>query len=187
MKVIGFIGSPRRNGNTDILVQQVLRGAEAAGAETKFVYLNEISYKGCQGCESCKVNSGCVQQDDMSELYDEIANAEAIVIGSPIYLWQISGQTKLFLDRWYAFGNHDTSCKLRKGIKGALVFSQGDPDQERYQDVFSNVANLLSFGLEIQNTIVASGASQLGIIATDAKLMQKAWTVGTNLVTNVVG
>ena len=54
MKIIGFVGSPRKNGNTDVLVQQVLRGASIAGAETKVFYLNELNIKGCQDCDYCK-------------------------------------------------------------------------------------------------------------------------------------
>lgn len=120
MKVIGFVGSPRKNGNIDVLVQQVLQGASAAEAETKIFYLNELDFKGCQGCNFCKVNNRCGLQDDMTSLYDEIANAGAIVIGSPVYIGQVSGQTKLFLDRWYAFMNPDFSTRLEKGKKPPL-------------------------------------------------------------------
>lgn len=105
MKVIGIVGSPRKNGNTDILVQQVLRGASTAGAETKIFYLNEMNIKGCQDCNNCKDNDHCAQQVDMTLLYDEISETDGIVIGSPIYMSNVSSQTKAFMDRCYALIN----------------------------------------------------------------------------------
>ncbi len=183
MKVIGFVGSPRKNGNIDVLVQQVLQGASAAEAETKIFYLNELDFKGCQGCNFCKVNNRCGLQDDMTSLYDEIANAGAIVIGSPVYIGQVSGQTKLFLDRWYAFMNPDFSTRLEKGKKAALIFSQANPNAEHFGKSFASLAELLGLsGMEIQDTLVASGVREAGVVAGDKALMQKAQALGEQLV-----
>lgn len=183
MKVIGFVGSPRKNGNIDVLVQQVLQGASAAEAETKIFYLNELDFKGCQGCNFCKVNNRCGLQDDMTSLYDEIANAGAIVIGSPVYIGQVSGQTKLFLDRWYAFMNPDFSTRLEKGKKAALIFSQANPNAEHFGKSFASLVELLGLsGMEIQDTLVASGVREAGVVAGDKALMQKAQALGEQLV-----
>lgn len=182
MKVIGFVGSPRKKGNTDILVQQVLHGANAVGAETKIFYLNELNYKGCQGCNYCKTNINCRIEDDMTYLYKEIAGADVIVIGSPVYMWQISGQTKLFLDRWYAFINSDYSVKLKKGKKAVLVFSQGEPDRECFRKSFDDLASLLNIaGIETQDILVAPGFTEAGAVAADKSIMRKAQTIGKQL------
>jgi len=183
MKVVGFVGSPRKKGNTDLLVQQVLRGASEAGAETRVFYLNELNFKGCQGCFSCKVNDRCRLQDDMTTLYDEIASADGIVIGSPVYMWNITGQTKLFLDRFYAFLNPDYSCRLKGGKKAALVFSQGNPDAGLFKHCFESMAGLLNAaGMELQSTLVASGVLEPGVVAGNEVLMEKALALGKQLV-----
>jgi len=182
MKVIGIVGSPRKNGNTDILVQQVLKGASAAGAETKIFYLNELNFQGCQGCGTCKVNGRCRLQDDMTPMYNEMYVADAVVLGSPVYSWYVTGQTKLILDRCSAFLNPDFSSRLGKGKKAALVFSQGDPDRERFRRCFDDLVKMLVLvGLEIQDTLIASGVNEAGVVVNDEALMQKAQIIGEQL------
>lgn len=183
MKVVGFIGSPRKKGNTDVLVRQVLRGAGEAGAETMAYYLNELDFRGCQGCFSCKVNDRCILKDDMTPLYDEIAGADAVVIGSPVYMWNITGQTKLFLDRMYAFINPDYSSRLKSGKKAALIFSQGNADAGFYKQCFESVAGILSLGgFNMHGTLVASGVLEPGLAAGNEVLMKKALDLGKQLV-----
>jgi len=183
MKVIGFVGSPRKNGNTDLLVQQVLQGAVAAGAESKVFYLNDLNFRGCQGCGSCKVNDKCIQQDDMTALYEEINEADAIILGSPVYMWQISGQTKLFIDRLYAFISPDFSSRLKKGKQAVLIFSQGNPDSNLFRQSFASLGEILKLGgLELKDTLVASGVVEAGEVAKNEALMQKARALGEQLV-----
>ena len=103
MRVIGFVGSPRENGNTAVLVRRILEGATAAGAETDVFYINNLNIKGCQACMYCKSHDTCKQEDDMILLIEEIKRADRIIVGSPIYIGFVSGQTKIFLDRLYVF------------------------------------------------------------------------------------
>ena len=103
MKILGFVGSPREGGNTEILVKEVLKGADESGAETEIVYLNKLDIKPCQACMHCKSNNGeCATDDDMQTIYNQLKESDAVVLGSPIYMWQMSAQTKLFTDRLYA-------------------------------------------------------------------------------------
>lgn len=182
MKVVGFVGSPRKDGNTDVLVQQVLQSASATGAETRIFYLNELSIQGCQGCDHCKVHDGCKLQDDMTPLYKEIIDSDGIVLGSPVYLSQVSGQTKIFLDRCYALLNADYSSKLPQVKKTLLVFCQANPDGERYSQTLAGLAAFLSSGgLEVQDTLIASGLREAGSATGDGALMQKAREMGEKL------
>ena len=97
MKVVGFVGSPRKNGNTDVLAQQVLDGAAEAGADVEKFYINEMDFKGCQGCGYCRAKDECKLDDDMTKAYDAIRDADGIVFGSPIYFFQLTGQMRLFV------------------------------------------------------------------------------------------
>lgn len=103
MKVIGFVGSARKNGNTDILVDMALRGVEEAGLETEKVFLSDYSFSDCIGCEACKGTCQCGLKDDMQIIYQKIEKADAIILGSPTYFYNVSGITKNFLDRLYAY------------------------------------------------------------------------------------
>ncbi|HRD15621.1 MAG TPA: flavodoxin family protein, partial [Methanothrix soehngenii] len=102
MKAIGIVGSPRKNGNTDILVSRVLEGAREAGLDTSKYLLNEMKYSGCQACEYCKSHDHCRLDDDVTKLLEEMKEADAVVFGSPIYFSLFSGQFKLMEDRMYS-------------------------------------------------------------------------------------
>ncbi len=124
MQVIGIVGSPRENGNTAALVRQMLKGAAEAGADTEVFYLNKLNFRGCQACMYCKSHDVCKQEDDMARVIEEIKKADGIIIGSPVYIGYVSGQTKLFLDRLYVFlrGPNAPSTLLTLKLEYALLF-----------------------------------------------------------------
>lgn len=87
MKVIGFIASPRKEGNTAWTVHKILEGAKEQGAETESWCFNDLDINPCQGCFGCKNgDKGCVINDDMQILYDAIEHADVLVLGSPVYM-----------------------------------------------------------------------------------------------------
>ena len=88
MKILGIAGSPRRNGNTDILLAELLRGAISKGAEVQTIFLNNLKITGCQHCDSCLKTGKCRIQDDVQKIYDELEWADVIVLASPV---QFSG------------------------------------------------------------------------------------------------
>ncbi len=98
-QVLGIVGSPRRGGNTEILVDKVLAGAEEAGALIEKVILNELNIKPCQACNTCYKTGQCKQDDDMLDLLDKMEQTQLWVLGTPIYWWGPTAQFKIFLDR----------------------------------------------------------------------------------------
>ena len=86
MEVRGVVGSPRRGGNTEILVETVLAGAAAAWAKTRVYRLNELKIRGCQDCNHCQEHGNCRQNEDMTQPYEALVTADGIAIGSPIYI-----------------------------------------------------------------------------------------------------
>ncbi len=114
MKVIGLVGSPRKNSNTQIMVDEILKGASEAGAETKVFNLDEMDINPCKACMYCKENKGeCAIDDHMQMLYQEIKESNAFVLGSPVYMGQMSAQSKIFTDRLYALFNTGFEGKIR--------------------------------------------------------------------------
>lgn len=184
MKVVGFVGSPRKQGNTAILVDEVLRGAREAGAETRAYYLNEMDINGCQGCRACKKKEGiCVQKDDMAQIYGAIKDADAVVVGTPVYFGQMTGQTKLFADRLYAFLNNDFTHRLGGGKKTVMIYTQGQPKSDMFQPSFDLNNSMLSLvGLKIQETIVAAGNIRNDDVRKNQEAMGKAHTAGGSLI-----
>jgi multimeric flavodoxin WrbA len=154
MKIIGFIGSSRKEGNTAWAVNQILEGAVEQGAETQAWYFSDLDIKPCQGCLSCVKNDRCAINDDMQKLYDALAQADALVLGSPIYMGQMSAQAKLFTDRLFAQITPRFSPKFKEknaGKKLILVFTQGNPDSSMFQpyyDYTERIFTLLEFNVK---------------------------------------
>ncbi|RJP74142.1 MAG: flavodoxin family protein [Candidatus Abyssobacteria bacterium SURF_17] len=194
MKVIGLNGSPRKNANTSTLVEAVLKGAAAKGAETRIVNLNELKMQGCQGCEACKKKPGeCVRKDDLSPLLQEIGECDAIVLGTPIYWFHVSAQTKTLIDRFYCFlgeeknsetGETNSYFVFPSGKKFVIVTSQGDENPELYQpalDWLNLVATIM--GAASTEFITHCGsANDKASARNNAELMAKAESVGASLV-----
>jgi len=108
-KVVAFMGSPRKNGNTATLVKEVIRGAQDAGAETTIFNLYDMNVKPCQGCFVCRKTGHCVIEDDFQNMFKHIIDADAVVFGSPVYIWQVTAQMKMLWDRLCGFCSMKTS------------------------------------------------------------------------------
>lgn len=188
MKVIGFVGSPRKKGNTTAIVNEVLRGASEAGAETKAYNLNELDIRGCQACYKCQTPEGkCVQTDGMSKLYDEIFSADAVVFGTPVFMFQVTGQMKTFIDRLFALlylkdGQPGAFRNKIKGKKAITVYSQAQPDTSLFASSFDlNEGVLVFLGFKIQERIAAGGMLDLNSAKNSQSVMDKAYAAGVAL------
>lgn len=99
MNVLIISSSPRREGNSDLLCNEFMRGAQEAGHTVKKIFLKDKKINYCTGCSVCVNTKRCVQKDDMNEILDEMKLADAIVLASPIYFYTICGQLKTMIDR----------------------------------------------------------------------------------------
>jgi multimeric flavodoxin WrbA len=104
MKVIAVNGSPRKNWNTATLLQHALDGAASQGAETEVFHLYELNYKGCISCFACKTKNGqsygrCAVKDDLTPILKKVEEADAIILGSPIYFGTVTGEMRSFMER----------------------------------------------------------------------------------------
>ena len=111
MKVMAFNGSPRKKWNTATLLEKALEGASSQGAETNLIHLYDLNYKGCISCFACKTKGGksygrCAVKDDLAPVFKHIEEADAIILGSPIYLGTVSGEMRSFMER-LMFPIHD--------------------------------------------------------------------------------
>lgn len=102
-KVLIIAGSPRKEGNSEILCDQFAKGAKVAGNQVEKIVVNDKKIGYCLACGGCKYNSGkCVINDDMSEVLEKMIEADVIVMSTPVYFYSIDGQMKVLIDRTYA-------------------------------------------------------------------------------------
>lgn len=180
MKLLGFAGSPRVGGNSDVLLDEVLSGAVAAGAEVEKICLNKLSIRPCQACEGCrKEQRRCVVQDDMQALYDKLNAADAWVLATPVYWWGPSAQLKLMVDRWY--GMPDKRQNL-PGKRVGLVVTLGDDDHKTAQPTLQMFRDAFDYlHMDLAEPLVVS-AMERGEVKGNAAALARARQLGAELV-----
>ena len=131
MKVLGIMGSPRLKGNTDLLLDAALRGAQEKQAETEKIVVDKLKIAPCREYYGCLRDGSCVIRDDMDDIYPKLLGADAIIVASPIFFYAVSAQLKALIDRcqalWarkYVLKNLDTP--LRKGALIAVGATRGE-------------------------------------------------------------
>jgi multimeric flavodoxin WrbA len=179
MKIIGLTGSPRTGSNTEVLVDEVLKGASEAGAETKSFNLVKMDIKPCIACMHCKTHGGqCATDDDMQELYKELKESDGFVVGSPLYFGEMSAQTKLFIDRLFAFYNPEAEDMERKKV--AFTFSQGNPD-DVFSDYYEYISNVFEMVYDLVDVLVSKGNQMPGDVKNNEQDLKKAKKIGMEM------
>jgi multimeric flavodoxin WrbA len=168
MKIIGINGSPRKVWNTGTLVKKALEGAASKGAQTELIHLYDLNYKGCISCFACKEKGGksygeCVVRDDLTPVFKRIKQADAVFLGSPVYLGTVSGEMQSFLERLvfpYLTYTDPPGTLFPKKIHTGFIFTMGVEEEqvdkfgynyrftniERFlQKIFGSCETLLSF------------------------------------------
>ena len=118
IKVLGIVGSPRKNGNTEILVNTVLESAKAEGAQTEIILLSEKKIGPCDGCDSCAKTGKCKTDDDFMEVFNKMVDADAIILSSPSYYESVTPHVKSLIDR---AGYYNTSALGRTAFNGKVA------------------------------------------------------------------
>ena len=182
-KILIVLGSPRKNGNSAALAEKVSQGAIENGAIVETVYLNGMKIKPCQGCQQCqkKGADGCTIKDDMNLLYPLIRESQSIVFASPIYWFNMSAQTKIFIDRLYAVGVGQKN--ILRGKNFGIVLSFADPDvfDSGAVNVLRSFQDMCRYlGVTIEG-MVYGHANIAGEVKENKQLMEKAFLLGKHL------
>jgi multimeric flavodoxin WrbA len=152
MKLIAVCGSARKQGNTAKMLRQVIEGAKSAGAATEFVNLFDLNYKDCISCYACKLKNSksfghCSVDDELKPLLENIEQSDAIVLGSPVYYGNLSGQMRSFTDRllfqYLDYGGTGTGPRP-KNFKTALIATMNVNDEIYVKRGFKDTLDFFS-------------------------------------------
>jgi len=184
--ILGLVGSPRVNGNTDFLVSTILKAAADEGCRVEKILLGSCKINPCRACDHCKIHVRCVQRDDMQQLYSKLRKADSIVLGTPAYFWQETAQMKTFIDRLYALYDENLRIRLKGRKRGAVVFVWGEPGKAAAQTlrpVVKYLEKILSRVLRahLVGTIVAGGMPEGQDTSANKSLIRKARSIGVKL------
>ncbi len=114
MNVLGLVLSPRKNGNTEILISEALASAEKAGAQVEMLHAADLSISPCDACGACMAEGICRIKDDMQIVYEKMDQADGIIFGTPVYFLNVSAQAKAVIDRTYA-------CMMKGRLRGKVA------------------------------------------------------------------
>ena len=165
--------SPRKNGNSDILCQQFMKGAEDAGNQVELISLYDKNIGFCRACYACFKTGKCVLKDDMAEILEKIQAADVLVVATPTYFLTMNGKLKntidRFLPKWQDLGGHDV-----------YIIITGHDGREGLKLVGEELTTIFSYlGNEIKGVIWGEGVWQKGE-EPSTKAMDEAYEAGAN-------
>ena len=180
-RVLGIVCSPRKGGNTEILVREALAGVSEVGGETELILVADKDIAPCDGCGACLEKGICKIKDDMQTIYQQLELADGVIFGSPVYFVNVSAQAKAVIDRTYAFLG---ARKLRGKVAAALVTAR--------RVGASQVLSLLYTYFTAQRMIIAGGGIGYGSAKGEVRqgpggsanlsALEEARAVGKNVV-----
>lgn len=189
MRIVAVLGSPRKNGNTEILVKNLLDGAVSAGADVELIRLADYRIQPCVACGGCEKTGRCVLEDDMQALYEKIDGADRLVIASPIYFYSVTAQTKAFIDRcqamWsrkYLLGERRRGPVPRKGYFVSVCATKGER-------IFDGAVLTVRYALDAMDfdysgALLVKGADRKGEIAGRPEELERARDFGRRIATD---
>ncbi len=184
MKVMAILGSPRSKSNSSALAYKILDKAKELGAETEAFVLAKLQYKGCKACETCKTKlDHCVIKDDLTEVLDKIRRSDIVIMATPVYFGEVSGQFKSFFDRTYSFLNPDFTSRLESGKRSVFIMAQGHPDLNVYTDVHPRYEGWLkNFGFTYNYLIRMNGPRPPDSLSQRPDLIAEAENLAIKLI-----
>ena len=189
MKVLGLFGSPRRGGNTEILLEEALQGAEREGAETERLYLSDLKITPCTECHGCDETGDCVILDEMQKIYPKLLEADIIILASPIFFYGVTAWAKTLIDRSQALWakkylvNDPSMGKRGKRRKGFFISVGATKGQRVFEGAILTVKYFFdALNTEYTGELLYRGVDGKGEILKHPKALEQAREAGRKLV-----
>jgi len=188
LRVLGIAGSPRRDGNTDLLLNEVMRGAASKGAEVKTIVLNDLDIAPCQHCDACLETGRCKVGDDMQMVYKELERADRIVLASPVHFMGVTAQTKAMIDRCQALWVRKYVLKQpplgdERERKGLFVSVGGMKLANLFEPALATVKALFKvLDIAYAGELLFPGIDKKGAIKKYPDALKQAFLAGQRLV-----
>ena len=186
--LLAISSSPRLNGNSDLLMDSFIRGAEEEGWKVNRIRANNLKINCCQACDHCSVDGECIQKDEMQDVYPQIASADAIVLAAPIFFGSMAAQLKIFIDRfqcwWHAKYNLNTpKVNLEEGRPGFFI-CVGALKTESYCKSALAIARVFfhNINFKYKDSFFFRGVDKKGEIKEHPEALQGAYEAGRKFV-----
>ncbi len=188
MKVLGIAGSPRRGGNTGLLLAEVMKGAASKGAEVKTIILSDLNIDPCQHCDTCLLKGKCKIQDDMQMVYRELEQADRIVLASPLHFMSVTAQMKAMIDRCQALWARKYVLKIpplgnKRERKGLFISAGGRKVPNLFEPALVTIKSLFrTLDVAYAGDLLFPGIDEKGDIIRHPDALHQAFLAGQKLV-----
>lgn len=172
------MGSPRRKGNTYVMVSKILEGARDEGSTTEMIFLDALNIRECDGCHACWKGKPCPKDDSMNDVYEKIAESDVLVFGTPVYWYGPTALMKGLVDRFVYFNcpENRPNIKDKKAIL-AVPFEEEDPEAARLLvEFFEKSLGFLE--MELADVLLAPGVTKLGEIKKKGEYLDDCYEAG---------
>jgi len=187
--VLIILGSPRKHGNSELLARQAGEGIKKAGGSAEYIRLNGLNIAPCQGCGNCDSSGNCIVKDDMTELYTRVDVADALLLVSPVYFYGLTGQCKIFIDRfqarWARRYLKKTIYRENENRKGFFLSTAATHGQNMFQcckytaKYFFDAAG---FTFDYDDSFLVHGVDEKGAVKEKYELLEKAKEFGKMII-----
>ena len=187
MKILGISGSPRECGNTEVLLEEALKGASEAGAEVEAVFLRDKTISPCLEIYGCKVDGRCVIEDDFHEVADKMVQADALILASPIFFYTVSAHTKMLMDRCQSFWVkryllREPITPGRSRRKGVFISVGATHGKRLFEGVTLTVRYFFdALDVDLSDTLLVRGVDEKGEIFNHPEEIRAAYELGSRL------
>lgn len=187
-KVLGIAGSPRRGGNTDILLAELLRGAASKGAEVKTVVLCGLELSTCMHCDACLEKGVCKIKDDMQAVYEDFEQADVIVLASPIQFTGVTAHMKAMIDRFQSRWVRKYILKIpplgdKRARKGFFISVGGRKVPDLFEPALVMMKTFFRIlDISYAGELLFSGIDEKGAIIRHPDALRQAFLAGEKLV-----
>ena len=188
MKIIALLGSPRKGGNTELLLNSTIKGIEDSGFSVKVFDLNSMNILPCQDCGGCDNTGICIYEDDMTKIYEAIREADRVILASPIFFFALSAQTKMMIDRCQSFWCEKYLLKKplqagKYGRKGLLLMVAGMKIEKEFEcSELTAKVFFRSISVTEHATLSIAGVDEKGAILSHPTAQKDVYEAGKELV-----
>ena len=179
--ILGIVGSPRRKGNTHLLVERILEGARGEGAATETLLLGDLKIGECDGCHACWKGKECGKRDDMNGAFPRIADSDALVFGTPVYWYGPTALMKGFVDRFVYFNCPENRAKIA-GKSAVIVVPYEEDNPETAAPVVEFFEKCFRYlEMNLAGKIIVPGVTRRGEVAEKADRIEEARKLGREI------
>ena len=185
MKVISILGSPKPRGNTAAILSEIERPLNESGAEVVRYCLGECDIHYCTGCKSCYESGKCIHNDDVQTIIGELAGSDLVIVASPSYWGDVTGQMKVFIDRLTPYCNTKHAERFT-AVKGVGVAVRAGRHKEENENLIHTMEHFLNhLGIPLISSFTAEGVDTVEDLQSQPEILTAAYDFGKSIVSSL--